>query len=77
MLASALKPKNLFAATMGSNGWGGGAVALKKLAELMPSFKDKFLNPAIARGLPDYAEYDDIDRLADEIVAKHAEAGLK
>jgi flavorubredoxin len=77
ILASALKPKNLYAAAMGSNGWGGGAVALKKLAELMPSFKDKFLEPAIARGLPDYAEYGDIDRLADEIVQKHTAAGLK
>ncbi|MBI9051933.1 MAG: FprA family A-type flavoprotein [Anaerolineaceae bacterium] len=77
LLTSALKPKNLFAAVIGSNGWGGGAVAVDKLSALMPNFKDKFLKPAIARGLPDDVEMAELDRLANEIVQKHKEAGLK
>lgn len=75
LLAAALKPKLLYTAIIGSSGWGGGAV--DKLTGLLPSFKNNFLEPVVARGLPGKEDFEALDKLADEIQRKHAEAGLK
>jgi flavorubredoxin len=75
LLAAALKPKLQHVAIIGSNGWGGGAV--EKLSALMPGYKDRFLEPVVARGLPAASTFAELDRLADDILQKHTQAGLK
>jgi len=73
-LANALRPKARFASIIGSYGWGGKMV--EQLATMMPNLKAEILEPALAKGEPKEADYVAMDRLADEILAKHKEAGI-
>jgi flavorubredoxin len=74
VLANALRPKVRFAAIMGSYGWAGKMAEAVKAA--MPNLKVELLPAVIAKGLPKAADLEAVDRLADEIVAKHRELGL-
>jgi flavorubredoxin len=74
ILANALRPKVRFASIIGSYGWGGKMAEIVKGA--MPNLKVELLPSVIAKGLPKAADLAAIDRLADEIAAKHKEAGL-
>jgi len=73
-LANALRPKTRFASIIGSYGWGGKAV--EQLTGLMPNLKAEILEPVLAKGDPKGVDWPAIDRLADEILAKHKEAGI-
>lgn len=73
-LANALRPKVKFASIIGSYGWGGKTVEL--LTGMMPNVKAEILEPVLAKGEPKDADFEALDRLADEILTKHKEAGI-
>ncbi|MFA5141041.1 MAG: FprA family A-type flavoprotein [Elusimicrobiota bacterium] len=70
VLANLLKPKARFAAVFGSYGWGGQAV--ETLAKLLPALKLELLPPVLAKGLPRGPEFKALDRLAEDIAARHS-----
>lgn len=71
ILANVLRPKANFASIIGSFGWGGRM--LEQIKEAMPNLKLQFLDPVVAKGHPKLADFQALDRLADEILAKHKE----
>lgn len=71
ILANALRPKTRYASVIGSFGWGG--KMLEQIALALPSLKLQFLDPVVAKGHPKEADFRSLDRLADEILAKHRE----
>ncbi|MBN1973391.1 MAG: FprA family A-type flavoprotein [Sedimentisphaerales bacterium] len=73
-LANALKPKTKFASIIGSFGWGGKAV--EQLASMIPNLKAEILEPVIIKGYPKDSDFDLLDKLADNISAKHKELNL-
>jgi flavorubredoxin len=73
-LANVLRPKAKFASIIGSFGWGGKMV--EQLTGMMPNLKAEILEPVITKGYPKDDDFMALDRLADEILAKHKEAGI-
>jgi flavorubredoxin len=73
-LANALRPKIKFASIIGSYGWGGKTV--EQLASMIPNIKAEILEPVQVKGEPKEPDYTALDRLADEILAKHKEIGI-
>jgi flavorubredoxin len=73
-LANALRPKTKFASIIGSFGWASKAV--EQLVALLPNLKAEILEPVIIKGFPKEANFAALDKLADEILAKHKEAGI-
>jgi flavorubredoxin len=73
-LANALRPRTKFASIIGSYGWGGKTV--EQLTAMMPNIKAEILEPVLTKGEPKEADYAALDRLADEISAKHKENGI-
>lgn len=73
-LANALRPKTRFASIIGSYGWAGKTV--EQLTALMSNLKVQILEPVIAKGEPKEADFVALERLADDILAKHKEAGI-
>lgn len=71
ILANALKPKTKFASIIGSYGWGGRMV--EQLTGLISNLKVEILTPVIAKGHPKDDDFVALDKLADEILAKHKE----
>jgi len=71
ILANALRPKTRFASIIGSYGWGGRMV--EQIAAAIPNLKVELLSPVVAKGHPKEADFRELDRLADEILAKHRE----
>jgi len=68
-LANLLKPKARFAAVIGSYEWGGHMV--EQVKSLIPSLKCELLGPVLVKGLPRQEDYASLDRLAEEIAARH------
>jgi flavorubredoxin len=73
-VTNALRPKARFASIIGSFGWGGKMV--DQLAGLLANMKVEIIPPVIAKGLPKQEDLAALDRLADQILAKHREAGI-
>ncbi|MCK5472587.1 MAG: FprA family A-type flavoprotein, partial [Planctomycetes bacterium] len=73
-LANALRPKTKFASIIGSFGWGGKMV--EQLASMIPNLKAEILEPVLSKGEPKENDFAALDRLADEILAKHKELGI-
>ncbi len=73
-LANALRPKTRFASIIGSYGWAGKTV--EQLTALMSNLKVQLLEPVMAKGEPKEADFVALERLADNILAKHKEAGI-
>jgi flavorubredoxin len=69
-VANLLKPPVRTGAVFGSYGWGGKMVA--QLTGLMPQLKLDLLEPVVAKGLPRAGDLAALDRMADEIAARHA-----
>jgi len=69
VLANNLKPKARHLALIGSYGWGG--KALEQLSTLIPGLKVEALPNVTCKGLPKAADYEALDRLADEIARRH------
>lgn len=74
ILANALRPKAKFASIIGSYGWGGRMV--EQLTGLISNLKVDVLEPVTAKGHPRDDDFAALDRLADEILAKHRELGI-
>ena len=73
-LANALRPKTKFTSIIGSYGWG--SRMIEQLTGMMTNLKAEILEPVLAKGEPSEADFAALDRLADEILAKHKEAGI-
>jgi flavorubredoxin len=71
ILANALRPKTRYASIIGSFGWGG--KMLEQITLALPNLKLQFFDPVVAKGHPKEADFQALDRLADEIIAKHRE----
>ena len=74
-LANALRPKVQYLSVMGSYGWADRSVPV--LAGLVKDMKAEILEPVVTKGAPTEETFKAIDRLADDIAAKHKEAGLE
>jgi len=73
-VANALRPKARFASIVGSFGWGGKMV--EQLTGLLANLKVELIPPVIAKGHPKDEDFQVLDRLADQILAKHKEIGI-
>lgn len=73
-LANALRPKTRFASIIGAYGWAGKTV--EQLTAMMSNLKVQLLEPVMAKGEPKEADFVALERLADDILAKHKEAGI-
>ena len=73
-LANSLRPKTRFASMIGSYGWAGKMV--EQLTGMMTNLKVELLAPVVAKGYPKKNDVSMLDRLADEIHAKHKEIGI-
>ena len=69
ILANALRPKTKFASVIGSYGWGGRMV--EQLTALLSNLKVELLEPVIAKGYPKDDDFTALDKLADQILARH------
>ena len=69
ILANALRPKTKFASIIVSYGWGGRCS--EQITQLIPNLKVELLEPVIARGYPKDDDFMALEKLADEILAKH------
>ncbi|MCK4641753.1 MAG: FprA family A-type flavoprotein [Candidatus Marinimicrobia bacterium] len=68
-LANALRPKARFATIIGSYGWGGKMV--DQIVGMLGNLKVELLSPVLIKGYPKDADYQSLDKLADEILLKH------
>ena len=73
-LANALRPKTKFASIIGSFGWGGKMV--EQLTGMMSNLKAEILDPVLSKGEPKENDFAAIEKLADDIHAKHKEIGI-
>ncbi len=73
-LANSLRPKTRFVSVIGSYGWAGKTV--EQLTGLMTNLSVEILEPVIAKGDPKESDLLAIEKLADNILAKHKEAGI-
>ncbi|MDH4238350.1 MAG: FprA family A-type flavoprotein [Phycisphaerae bacterium] len=74
ILANALRPKTKFASIIGSYGWGGRMV--EQLTGLLSNLKVELLEPVAAKGCPKDDDFTALDKLADQILARHKELGI-
>jgi flavorubredoxin len=74
-LTNALRPKLRFASIIGSYGWGGRMV--EQIKGLLANLKVELLEPVIVKGLPKKEEYRALEALADKILEKHQEHGIR
>ncbi len=73
-LVNALRPKTKFVSVIGSYGWGGRA--LEVLEENLTNIQAEMIEPVMIKGHPTRKDMKKVERLADEIMKKHKEAGL-
>ncbi len=73
-LVNALRPKTRFISIIGSYSWGGKMP--ETLQSLIPNLKVEIVTPAIAQGYPKEEDFQELERLADDILAKHKEIGI-
>ncbi|MHC4104404.1 MAG: FprA family A-type flavoprotein [Planctomycetota bacterium] len=73
-LTNALRPKTKFASVIGSYGWGG--KMLDQLKTMLTNVKAEILEPVLAKGDPKESDFAALEKLADEILAKHKEIGI-
>jgi len=66
-LANVLKPKTRYASIIGSYGWAGKMT--DKLLDLMPNLNVELYDPVVAKGHGAKEDYQEIDRLVEEIEA--------
>lgn len=73
-LANALRPKTRFASIIGSYGWGGKMV--EQLTGMIPNLKVEVLEPVVSRGQPKADDFAALDKLTDNILARHKSIGI-
>lgn len=70
-LANALRPKTRFVSVIGSYGWGG--KMLEQIFGIAGNLKVEILSTIIIKGCPKKEDFKALEKLADEILAKHKE----
>jgi flavorubredoxin len=67
-LMNALRPKTKMVSVIGSFGWGG-LIISNRIKELLPGLKKQlhFFDPVLIKGRPKQADFQALDRLAEEI----------
>ena len=73
-LANAIRPKLKFAGIIGSYGWGSRMVDIIK--GMLTNLKVELFEPVLVKGAPKDEDFALIDKLADEILKKHKDAGI-
>lgn len=73
-LANALRPRTKFVSLISSFGWGDKAVETVKA--MLTNFKAEILAPVLSKGYPKEAEFKELDRLADDVAARHKSIGV-
>ena len=73
-LANLLKPKTRFVSVIGSFGWGGKSV--DQVSGMLDHLKVEVIPPVYIKGAPTAATVREIEKMADEIVRRHKEAGI-
>ncbi|MCL4557204.1 MAG: FprA family A-type flavoprotein [Deltaproteobacteria bacterium] len=73
-LANALRPKLKFSSIVGSYGWGGRMI--EDIQKTMPNLKAQMLEPVLVKGKPDAQAYSAVERLAQDIAAKHHDMNI-
>ncbi len=68
-LANLLRPKAKFASFVGSYGWGGNLFG--KLTEMLSGLKLELVEPLLVKGKPTQKDFEELDRIANEIIQKH------
>lgn len=74
ILTNALRPKAKFISIIGSYGWGSKMVEQTK--GMISNLKVEILEPVIVKGHPKDDDFAALDKLADEILAKHKELNI-
>jgi len=74
LVANALRPKTKFASIIGSFGWAGKMV--EQLAGLISNLRVELIEPVIVKGQPKNEDFAALDKLADQILAKHKQIGI-
>lgn len=74
ILTNAIKPKAKFISIIGSYGWGGRMV--EQLKSMLSNLKVDFIEPVLVKGCPGDEDFAALDDLAEEILARHKEAGI-
>jgi len=73
-LTNALRPKLKFAGVIGSFGWG--CKVVEQIQALLGNLKVELLTPVVVKGYPKDEDIKALEKLADEILEKHKQAGL-
>uniref|UniRef100_A0A7C6AFA0 FprA family A-type flavoprotein n=1 Tax=candidate division WOR-3 bacterium TaxID=2052148 RepID=A0A7C6AFA0_UNCW3 len=73
-LCNALRPKTRFVSIIGSYSWGGKMP--EKLKELISNLNVELITPVIVKGYPKKEDFQKLDELAENILAKHKEIGF-
>lgn len=73
-LANLIRPKAKYATVIGSYGWKGKLV--DQIVSLLPNLKVELFKPVVIKGKPDKKDFQEIDRLINDITSKHQELGL-
>ncbi len=73
-LANMLRPKTKFASIIGSYGWGGKTV--ETIQGILTNVKVEILEPVLTKGYPTQEDFAALDKLAQNIFAKHKELNL-
>ena len=68
-LVNLLRPKTRYLTIIGSFGWGGKMP--EQIKTLLSGMKAEFLSPVISKGYPKLEDFSALDRLADDIAARH------
>jgi len=74
LVANALRPKTKFASIIGSFGWA--SRMTEQLTGLLSNLKVEVIPPVVSKGDPSDDDFLALDKLADEILARHRAIGI-
>jgi flavorubredoxin len=73
-LLNSLRPKAQYLSVIGSYGWSSSVV--QTIASMTGALKAEMIEPVLIKGLPGPEDLVLVDKLAETIATRHAEAGL-
>jgi flavorubredoxin len=73
-LANALRPKTKFLSVISSYSWG--SKVIEQITAMMTNLKTEIIEPVLIKGYPKAEDFARLDKLADEILAKHKAIGI-